>query len=647
MKKVSQLSYIIVYSLFSLILGLIIVNSLFFISKVRGDYIFPINSFFLLGLIFVVYLALILIVKPLVNKHPKVFNSFLLVMVLVIQAIIVLNLKGATGVDDFDIRLQVAKFLNGNYNLDPYFIYAANNIPITFLFTLVGKLTVVLGITSHLTLVLNIFQCLLMDIAVGILIIIFNKENKTKISSYILLTYVLFIPFSVYSVNLYTDVPSICFALYGAESFYFFKSKQNYLFIFLTGIFEGTAYLIKMNLIVMAISILLLIPFLFNFNIKNIFKALVAFFAGFFLISFSCKAVENRVENFTPKQVDSLRFPYTYWISMGLNYNYKGESGSGAWTEGSLLGTYNRRSEFYKKRIKQQLAPNNIKQLIKLYAKKINIMYSQGDLSSIEKSFGISKNLGEVYQHISGNNTTIYIIYSQVIYEIILINSLVYSIKKLKDYKKDSFEYLDVLCVFFIGIFLFHILMWEVMPRYSFVAIFSLIPIASIGTKKVIEERKEIKKYVFIGLITTIILGISSDLIGKKTIIKEVTQSRKIVVSQVFPEHDFLTLNIGSKDKIKEHVYVPYKFKKINVICWAGGQTLDEQPKLKLNIYSEAGKKIKNDDSQKKPGKYLIVIKNISNEEVPIAVGKTPQIDLLQPSIIEYKDYYLNFNVID
>lgn len=648
-KKTSKYSYILVYSLFSIMLGIIIINSVFFVSKVRGDYTFPINSFLLLGLVFVTYLVMILFVKPLIENYRKYFNVFIVIVGIIVQIIIVVNLQGAAGIDDFDIRLQVAKFLNGNYSLDHYFIYAANNIPITFLFTLVGKIATFLGLANHLTLVLNIFQCLLMDTVIGILILIFNKEHKSKISSYILLIYVFFIPFSIYGSNIYTDVPSMCFAMYGAESFYFFKNKHNYLFIFLAGIFEGIAYLIKMNLIIMTISILILTLFLFKFNIRTILKTFVVFLAGFLFISFSCKTIENKVDNFSTAQVNEARFPYTYWISMGLNSNYLGESGSGSWAEGNSLGTYNKRSKFYEKRIKQQLSPKNFKQIVKLYAKKINIMYSQGEFASIEKSFGISKSLGGIYQHISGNKTTLYIIYSQIIYIIILINSLVYSLKKLRNGAKGSFEYLDIFCVFFVGIFLFHILMWEVMPRYAIVAFFSLIPITSIGTSELLEvdNRKNAVKYTITGFLTFTIIGISNNVLNNKPIINEVSHNSKVIVSQIFPEHDFLTLNVDGKGEIKEWVNIPYKFKKLNVTYWAGGQTLDDQPKLKLYIYSEAGKKIRNDNSQKQSGKYLIVIRNISNKKVPIAIGKTPKIDLLQPSIIGHKDCYLNFNVTE
>ena len=59
------------------------------------------------------------------------------------------------------------------------------------------------------------------------------------------------------------------------------------------------------------------------------------------------------------------------------------------------------------------------------------------------------------------------------------------------------FGYFDIYSIFFIGIFLFHILMWEVMHRYAFVAIFALIPLSAYGIKDsmIIEKNKNMVDY--------------------------------------------------------------------------------------------------------------------------------------------------------
>lgn len=648
MTKIIRGGYTLVYALLSVMLTLIIINSVFFISNIRKDYSFPLNPFVLLGISILLYLLVLFPLRKAIDKNNKLVIWIIVIIGIIIQLTVVVAMQGAQGVDDFDIRLQVAKFLNNDFRLDNYFIYASNNIPITFLFTGISKLASLLGWANHATLFLNIFQACLMDIAAGILMLILNRESNTKVATYALLIFVMFIPFTVYSVNLYTDVSSICFAIYGIEAFYYFYKNNNYWLILLTGILEGIAYLIKMNLIVMSISLVLLIPFLFKFNIKKLLKIFLVFATGFLLVSFSVNSLEKEVSNFSPEQIDSSRFPYTYWISMGLNSSYMGESGSGSWAEGNSLGSYKKRKKFYSTRIKQQVAPQNWVKLGKLYLKKVNIMYSQGDLGSVEKYFGISKQLGPVYQEIAGTKNTFYIIYSQMVYLFILMSSLVFSIKKL--YAKNKvFGYFDIYSIFFIGIFLFHVLMWEVMHRYAFVAIFALIPLAAYGINDfiVIEENKNIPKYILIFSSLLLICGIGNDILRNLPIINKVPNREMTVVSQEFPEHDLVAINIPAKEKIEEHIYVPYSFKKINITYWAGGATLDSQPKLEMKLYSKSGKSIDwRSNTYKASGNYSIVIKNTSDENVKIAAGKSYKIDLLQEPIINHKNNYLNFDIV-
>ena len=67
-----------------------------------------------------------------------------------------------------------------------------------------------------------------------------------------------------------------------------------------------------------------------------------------------------------------------------------------------------------------------------------------------------------------------------MMYVVLLSFCLVYSISRI--YKRDQDEmYLDIVGLFFIGIFLFHILMWEVMPRYALVSVNAILPVAAMG----------------------------------------------------------------------------------------------------------------------------------------------------------------------
>ena len=152
MTKIIRGGYTLVYALLSIILTLIIINSVFFVSTIRKDYSLPLNSFVLLGFSILLYLLVIFPLRKVIDKNHKLVNWIIVIIGLIIQATVVVSMQGAQGVDDFDIRLQVASFLNNDFHLDNYFIYASNNIPVTFLFTGICKLASLLGLANHATL---------------------------------------------------------------------------------------------------------------------------------------------------------------------------------------------------------------------------------------------------------------------------------------------------------------------------------------------------------------------------------------------------------------------------------------------------------------------------------------------------------------
>ena len=146
MKKFRIYSLKFIYILLSLILLSIIINALLFASYLRKDYIFPISNFLLIILSGLVIWGIIFIIFRVAKKHNDIFNTIVVLIGVVFQLWIALGIQGATGIDDFDIRVQVAKYVNGGTQLSNYFIYGANNIPITLIYTGVGKIIRTLGV---------------------------------------------------------------------------------------------------------------------------------------------------------------------------------------------------------------------------------------------------------------------------------------------------------------------------------------------------------------------------------------------------------------------------------------------------------------------------------------------------------------------
>lgn len=214
-------------------------------------------------------------------------------------------------------------------------------------------------------------------------------------------------------------------------------------------------------------------------------------------------------------------------------------------------------------------------------------MYSQGELGTIERSFGISRNMEGPYQYIVGAKKYVYTFYSQVIYIFILLTALLYSIKQTLKSSVMKIGYFEIISVFFIGIFLFHILMWEVMPRYAFVAIFALLPISAAGG--INDPLTEIIKNKYSAYTLVIICGIlmliQLPAINRKLKQQEAQINDRTVLSQIIPDHSLVALSIPKNKAIEETVVINSKFRKVNLISWAGGQTIEEDPNLKLQIY--------------------------------------------------------------
>jgi 4-amino-4-deoxy-L-arabinose transferase-like glycosyltransferase len=651
MLRVRNIGIKFVYGLMSIFLFVILVNAIFFVSSIRTDY--KINPVALIISVIFVYIFIQFVLSPILKRYSTQFNIVCWVLIILFQLLLAFKYQGAGGVDDFDIRMQMATFLNGHGALAHYFIYAANNIPITLIFTVIAKIGGVLGI-KNITLLLNIYQCVLIDLAILAITFILDKENKKSQASYLLLLFILYSPISVFGVNIYTDVTSSCFAIYGALLFYIYlKKNKNYLLV-LSGILEAAAYLTKMNLIIMTISIVIII-IISEYKPLEKVKVLSIFALSFVLIVGIYNVGVTKLQNrsYTSEQISESSFPYTYWISMGLNTKTYGENSFynvNLYGEGAQQKTLQNRKKYYSAKIKSQIKNEGAKGLAKLYLAKSNVMYSQGELGTVERSFGISKNMEGVYQYIAGKRNYGYAFYSQVIYVFILITALLYSIKQTLKSSTVRIGYFEIITVFFVGIFLFHILMWEVMPRYAFVAIFALMPVSAAGgTNDPLPQflKNSYKVPYMIGIICLILLLVQ--LPATKKMGQRKTQiNSQSVLSQNFPDHSLVALSIPKNRAIKEKIDVRSKFRKINLASWAGGKTIEENPNLQLRIYKVNGNKkhyVVNDNVLKQAGEYVIEVKNISNKETQIATGYTYPVDLLQKHIENHPNYYFSFNV--
>lgn len=644
MLRIQKLFYNVIYVLASLICLLIIVHAIFMPSMIRKDYIFPVNV--LLLIIGALFISVIIILLNKISKnYPLRFRIACMFIILVIELIISLSFQGNGGTDDFNIRMQVASMLNHHYHLSPYFIYASNNIPITILYFFVSKLGITLGITN-ITILLIWTQYIFIDITLLVLIHLFDVLKQKQVANIMLLWVVMFSPLLIYGEIVYTDVISVCVSIYGAVCFYYYTKKENKYLLFTSGVFEGIAYLIKMNVVIMAISLVIFLLFIVSINLKRLVIELSIFIIGLTIPITLYKATVSSIYNFPASEVSKNSFPYTFWIDFGIDKKLNGAFGPNTYKEGADLETYRKRDEFYRKRIKWRLKNYSLQDWVKLYWNKTNVMYSQGDLGTIEKSYGISKEMTKLYQNVAGPSNKIYILYCQIIYISFLIyalTNLITSILRLNlSFRTKRFNYNDIIALFFIGIFIFHITMWEVMPRYAYVAMFAMLPISSAGVNNVgsMKVSLDIRRVI----ISEAVLGFAL-IIGVKNSLGNLVRNSTYnipVVGQLMPENEYDVLSINPNSSISESINIPKSFRRIDIITWAGGQKIESRKDLMVTVKNNKGKIIDRNEKIKPRGKYTVTIKNISSNKADIAIVNTFPVDLLQKPIQQKPNCYLN-----
>ena len=252
-----------------------------------------------------------------------------------------------------------------------------------------------------------------------------------------------------------------------------------------------------------------------------------------------------------------------------------------------------------------------------------------------------------MHEHIAGSKNGFYIVFTQCVYVSILIFTLIYSLIKLTT-KIIKYEFLDTISLFFVGIFMFHIFMWEIQPRYALPAIFAILPVAAKGlqcTDEFIYSQGNLIRLRRNSILSLLILMSLGIVANRDHLVRHNVSPRITVLSQVPPFHMYQPITIYQRSSIKENVNVPYNFKKINVIYWAPSISLSSQNKLKLSIYGKNGALVSNGNKVKKQGKYTLVITNMTDKPVKIAVTALPQMDVLQQPIEHTNNNYLIFNV--
>ncbi len=637
----------LVWGISALVSIFVLANAIFIPGMVRGAQANIFNQVYLLPLSCIFFGFLYILYNTLKMKKYRYGIYVLLIMFqIILQFYLAFHVKGAQGLDDFDMRVQATYLAHGSHSWASYFSFAPNNVGATIIFSWIIKVAMLLGI-NNTTGFLNLFLFFCIDLAslCGWLILK-RHTNKKALSIYVILC-TLFLPLFITALFMYTDPLALTFIMisfYYVDTFEASKKKTvKILSLTFSIVMMCLATFCKTNAIIMLIAFLIY-SLLKKHSLKKIVAIMLITFCVYGICNYSYKQVQNSY-NFSIKKADN--FPYNFWIALGLNNKTDGTSGGGLWADTARYPDPQTREKHNNFLIKKELKSQGLLGLLNLWSRKINIQWSIGSIGIERRVYNISSQPSFAYNYIFGNRNIILLTFSQIIYIILWFGFFVRCLKTLKTTNFENFENLSIL--FIIGIFFFHMLMWETMERYAYIVIVPLLMVGSMGiadTFEFIRDNNTFKNRFFLNSITAILagclfLGFSLNL--DKVLIN--TTYVKPVLKQSFVRKTPLT--IKAHQTISESLNAKYNFNQVVTNIPSSNSSAT---KISLKHNNKKILTVKNgivNITNRPSGKYILQVSNISNKPIVLQVIKSLPMDLLQSPIQQSRLKYLDVQLAE
>lgn len=628
----------LIWGLTAIYASLILINSMLFPGARRGQSL-PINVILLIGIVGLLFIF-ILLNYQLMMKYPKyriLFYFVTLLLLLIVQIGCSISMQGALGVDDFDVRLQVANFLAGNDQWSPYFAFGPNAGVVIFFSKLLKH---VFRNPQETSLIFNLVNFLFIDIAFFSgwkSLKLFERHDEADL--YYILG-LLFSPLWMAALIVYTDVPALGFGMLGVLLYFYSQKVSGSLLTYGTligsSLMMTLAVYMKENMLILVIAV-----FIYEWLGHKkfswwrgiiLFLTLLTFVGGIKLI--------NRHE-----KVPKSEYPTVYWVAIGYNAATDGTVAKGkiqTWSATGNLTNKEARQKYNQALVKDEIKTAGSIGLVKLFLKKINVQWSLGTLGAESRSYNLLSKPSRLYPLIFGSRRDIIRIWSQLMYVLIIVGVLITSIVVLKSTTQNSTSLLNLTALYFVGSFSFHTFIWEVQERYAYVTVIALLALASCGltvlfkytTKKIpVAESRH-----YVGGISLIALLI---LLGGALNLRHLTWSTN--TSQVVMGQDFFrreNLVIKPHATLKETLIVKENFNR-----WQSSSQWSNNKQLLIKINDQIMRS-GNLTGDFKAGRYMLSVTNRSAKPQALDLEKGGWQDLYQQSVNGHPDYYFGISAL-
>lgn len=626
----------------------LLLNAVFYPGKMRdkGSLIF--SDFYIIAIVGTI-LFVIFAIMTTKRKTQSFFCGLLIIIQISVQIYLIFKLKGAQGTDDFDMRLQAQSMAYSWGNATkwpPYFSFAPNNVGSTILFSWIIRLGLILKF-KNISIILNAFLMLFIDGAVFCAGLMLENSSARKI--YILISG-LFLPLFATCLILYGDPIALSFSVFGIFLVHL-SEKDNIskiseiVYLSLAVIMMCIAFFSKTNAVIVLIAFVLYIVFK-----KQSFKKFICIILiAITMYGFSSFAYKQIQFDNGFKINKTYNFPYTYWMAIGLNSDTDGTNSKGNvdfWGDTAKYKTPARRNEYNIDLINKELKDSGPIGLLNLWSRKINVQWSMGSVGTESRGYSILSDSPKVYKYIFGRQNILFLSISQAIYIVSLIGVLFRCFKKIKFLNVSLKTSEDLSMLFFVGIFLFHMLMWETMERYAYLAV---IPILLIGSNGILDlskilnqkvmlgrEKRTQLNWTFFGLIALLILGFSFDFSFTKS---TGVYDHSILGQDFFRKSSF---RMRPHQVLYERIFAKEDFDRAAINIPSSNSNDLETSLRRQNGLREDSSIIHHGVR----GRYQLRVKNRANKPIQIQVLKSAPMDLLQKPVDGFKNLYLGITLI-
>ncbi|EIW12720.1 putative membrane protein [Lactiplantibacillus pentosus KCA1] len=385
-------------------------------------------------------------------------------LILIAQVWVAVHFIDATRADVYFVRNQAIALAQGSHRWAYYFKVYPNNVNSALLESVFIKFLLGMGIKAP-WMILNLLRFAWIDTGLlSGLVLLKHWQHWRPSGLLLMLTWLLSIPVYSYGVFPYNDALVMPLALNVAALGWLFVHKrgwQRWLAAIGTWLLLAIGYVMKSNLVVLLIAVLITVGLMVALD-KTRWRLAVEWLAGSILtLGLITMLMTTAAKQNGYVKHPELATPVTSWIAMSLNPDKQGQ-----YYGRDFYPIRNAKTQAAKKKMAAESIKSRVGQmgplgLVDHFYQKLGVFYSHGDFDAINL---IAQWLKAPSRYIQRQRH--YKFWALLLTQSWYLALLVGSVWQLFTQRKHLIS-TAMLSLVLLGLTAFHVLIWEVEPRYA------------------------------------------------------------------------------------------------------------------------------------------------------------------------------------